>query len=59
MALIFHLAWTCLIGPSAATSSFAAPRPFMGGGIFYGKPDIDSAIVGVTAALLLRRLLHE
>ncbi len=57
IALTFHLAWTCLVGPLSATSSLASPRTFMAGGVFYGKPDIDSAILGVTAALLLRRLL--
>ncbi len=54
-ALIFHLGWVCVVGPIADTSVFAAPRPLLAGGIFYGKPDIDSAILGVMAGLLLRR----
>jgi hypothetical protein len=56
-ALIFHLGWVCLVGPLSAASALAQSRPLFSGGIFYGKPDTDSAILGITAGLLLRRLL--
>ena len=55
-ALICHLSWVCVVGPLTATSALAQSRPFLAGGVFYGKPDIDSALLGVLAGLLLRRL---
>ena len=56
-ALIFHLVWVCGVGVVGSTSAFATPHPFFGGGIFDARPDVDSAVLGITAGLLVRRAL--
>lgn len=56
-ALLFHLAWLCLLAVVGEQTSFSTPRPFLAGGIFYARPDIDSAVLGITAGLLVRRVL--
>jgi hypothetical protein len=56
-ALVFHLVWVAAVGVVGSGSTWDNPRPFMGGGIFAFRPDVDTAIMGVTAGLMLRRLL--
>jgi O-antigen ligase len=56
-ALIFHLIWVACVGGLGHNAFLEHPRPFLGNGIFALRPDVDTAIVGVTAALLLRRVL--
>jgi O-antigen ligase len=56
-ALVFHLVWVTLVGVVGSATTWETARPFLGGGIFAFRPDVDTAIVGVTAGLLLRRLL--
>ena len=56
-ALLFHLVWVCGVGAVGSAASFATPHPFFAGGIFDARPDIDSAILGITAGLLVRRAL--
>ena len=56
-ALVFHLVWVCGISVVGSAATFAAPRPFFSGGIFDARPDIDSAVLGITAGLLVRRAL--
>lgn len=56
-ALVFHLVWVCGVGVVGSTGALAAPHPFFGGGIFQARPDIDSAVLGITAGLLVRRAL--
>ncbi|MDX6359584.1 MAG: hypothetical protein QOH37_2638, partial [Nocardioidaceae bacterium] len=56
-ALVFHLVWVTAVGVVGSGSTWDNPRPFMGGGIFAFRPDVDTAIMGVTAGLMLRRLL--
>jgi O-antigen ligase len=58
-ALLFHLAWTSVIlvggvDPEGFPSFPGAPIP-----IGKVRPDIDCAILGVTAILLLRRILRR
>lgn len=56
-ALLFHLAWVSVVGLVGSATTWETARPFLGGGIFAFRPDVDTAIVGVTAGLLLRRFL--
>jgi O-antigen ligase len=56
-ALVFHLVWVTVAGAVGSDSLWGTARPFLGGGIFAVRPDVDTAILGVTAGLLLRRLL--
>jgi hypothetical protein len=56
-ALVFHLLWVTAVGVVGSATTWETARPFLGGGIFAFRPDMDTAIMGVTAGLLLRRLL--
>lgn len=56
-ALLAHLTWLCLVAVVGELNSFTAPRAFLAGGIFNARPDIDAAVLGITAALLVRRAL--
>ena len=56
-ALTFHLLWVCGVGVAGSTGALTAPHAFFGGGIFQPRPDIDSAVLGITAGLLVRRAL--
>jgi O-antigen ligase len=56
-ALVFHLVWVTAVGVVGSATTWETARPFMAGGIFAFRPDVDTAIMGVTAGLLLRRLL--
>jgi O-antigen ligase len=56
-ALVFHLAWMAGVGLVGSVTSLQSPLPFLGEGLFTVRPDIDSAILGVTGGLLVRRLL--
>jgi len=56
-ALIFHLAWVTLVGVVGSATTWETARPFLAGGIFAIRPDVDTAILGITGGLLLRRLL--
>lgn len=58
-ALLFHLAWTSVV-LLGGIDTRALPR-FPGAEVSIGtiRPDIDCAILGVTAALLLRKILKR
>lgn len=55
--LLFHLGWLSMVTIVGSQEWFSRPKPFLGGGIFYARPDIDSAVLGITAGLLVRRVL--
>lgn len=56
-ALIFHLIWICAVGVIGEQAFLTMPRPLFDAGVFNARPDIDSAVLGITGGLLLRRLL--
>jgi hypothetical protein len=56
-ALVFHLVWVTAVGVVGSDTTWETARPFLGGGVFAFRPDVDTAILGVTAGLLMRRLL--
>lgn len=55
--LLFHLTWMAAVGLLGGISSIQSPHPFLGEGLFSVRPDVDSAILGVTVGLLIHRLL--
>lgn len=56
IALIAHLTWITIIGFVSA-ASLQVPRTGFGAGLFSPRPDIDCAVLGITAGLLLQRLI--
>lgn len=55
--LIFHLAWVAAAGLLGGLGALQSPHAFLGEGLFSVRPDVDSAILGVTGGLMIRRLL--
>lgn len=56
-ALVFHLLWMAAVGFLGALGPLQSPHPFLAEGLFSVRPDVDSAVLGVTGGLLIRRLL--
>ncbi|WP_167133915.1 O-antigen ligase family protein [Arthrobacter sedimenti] len=56
-ALIFHLLWTSTVRLGGLAESAFPQLPGSGVNLFSVRPDIDMAVLSVTAALLLRRLI--
>lgn len=55
--LVFHLLWMSAVAFVGDPAKLAAPHTPFGLGLFVVRPDIDTAILGVTGGLLLRRML--
>jgi O-antigen ligase len=55
--LVFHLLWMCAVAFLGDPAKLAAPHTPFAQGLFSIRPDIDTAILGVTGGLLLRRIL--
>ncbi len=55
--LVFHLLWMFMVAFFGDPARLAAPHTPFGQGIFVIRPDVDTAILGVTGGLLLRHLL--
>ncbi|MEG9247440.1 O-antigen ligase family protein [Arthrobacter sp. Soc17.1.1.1] len=56
-ALIFHLLWTAGIVLSGVNTEAFPRMPASEVPVFSARPDTDMAILGITAALMLRRVL--
>lgn len=59
-ALLFHLAWTTAVITLKVLNPSLMPR-FPGAAVSIGtiRPDIDCAVLGITAALLIRKIMRR
>lgn len=60
IALLFHLAWTTAVLTLGVINPASMPR-FPGAEVTIGtiRPDIDCAVLGITAALLIRKIIRR
>jgi hypothetical protein len=56
-ALVAHLIWVCVITVIGPEHAITSSLPGFGAGLFTPRPDIDSAVLGITGGLFLRRFL--